>query len=84
MIGKRPESCRCEHRGEWTDLEFGTLRKPIRRQSQRNPTRLGCDELECDTCLATLYNTFATVYDTSQNDPTQLVRRRVRHIATEI
>jgi hypothetical protein len=70
--------------GEWTDLEFGTLRKPIERRSQRNPTRPGCDELECDACLATLHNTFATVYDTSQNDPTQLVRRRVRHTATEI
>lgn len=70
--------------GEWTDLEFRTLRKPNERRSQRNPTRPGRDELECDACLATLNNSFATVYDTSQNDPTQLMRRKVRHTATEI
>jgi hypothetical protein len=45
--------------GEWTDLEFETPRAPTERQSQRNPTRLGCDELECNACLAALHNTLA-------------------------
>jgi hypothetical protein len=42
-----------------TDLEFETPRAPTERQSQRNPTRLGCDELECNACLAALHNTLA-------------------------
>jgi hypothetical protein len=69
---------------EWTDLEFGTPREPVERQSQRNPVRPGCNALECDACLAALDNTFATAYDASQDQFTQLTRGKARHTATQI
>jgi hypothetical protein len=69
------------------DLEFGTPRE-VERQSQCNPMRPGCGELECNACLVALHNTFATVYDTSQNDPTQpprygLRERTAHHMASD-
>jgi hypothetical protein len=56
----------------------------MERQSQRNPIRPGCDALGCDACLAALYNTFATVYDASQNHFIQLTRGKVRWTATKM
>jgi hypothetical protein len=70
--------------GEWKDLELWAPRGHVERQSQRNPTRPGCDALACNACLVALHNTFATFYDASQNHFIQLTRGKVRWTTTKI
>ena len=70
--------------GEWRNLEFWAPREHVERQSQRNPTRPGCDALACNACLAALHNILATINDASQNHFIQLTRGKVRWKAIEI
>jgi len=69
--------------GKWKGFRIlGPSR--VERQSQRNPTRPGCDALGWDACLAALHNTLATFYDAPQDHSINLTRGKVRWTATEI